>query len=96
MYYLMLFRLKRVEFDKDFAYVSNYFKTYRYPWHNIIEIQETSFIVFTICTIILKEGGHFGNKIVFIASRQHYKEYMEEKEASTLDLNGDSSITVNE
>ena len=81
MYYLMLFRLKRVEFDAEFAYVSNYFKTFRYPWHNIIGIQETSFILFIICTMELKEGGHFGEKIVFIASRRHYREYMDGREA---------------
>lgn len=79
MYYFMLFRLKRVELDDEFAYVSNYFKTFRYPWRNIIEIQETSFIIFTICTMKLKEGGYFGEKIVFIASRNHYKKYMESR-----------------
>src|SRR5690625_984234 len=33
LFYFTLLQLKRVEIDTDYVYVTNYFKTYRYPFH---------------------------------------------------------------
>lgn len=78
MYYFLLFNLKRVEFSEEHAYVTNYFKTYRYPWDSIIKFEEISFLIFTITTIVLKEPGLFGKKMTFLASRKAYNKFMEE------------------
>ncbi|HFA51855.1 MAG TPA: hypothetical protein ENJ95_22795, partial [Bacteroidetes bacterium] len=40
IFYFTLIQLKRVELDGGYIYASNYFKTYRYPYHNIEKITE--------------------------------------------------------
>ncbi len=78
MYYFLLFNLKRVEFSEEHAYVTNYFKTYRYSWDSIVKFEETSFLTFTITTIVLKEPGLFGEKMTFLASRRLYNKFKQE------------------
>ena len=69
---LTFMRLKRVEMDDHFVYVTNYFKHYRYPYHNIENLHEISFFFFKIVTISLKEPGSFGEKMTFVASNRLY------------------------
>lgn len=76
--YLTLLRLKRVEIDADFVYVTNYFKTYRYPFHNIASIHETNLIIFRLVSIRFLEKGSFGSKIYFLASRVKFQNALEE------------------
>lgn len=64
-----LMRLKRVEMNREFVYVTDYFKNFRYPWHNIESIQEADFLFLQIVTINLKAPGSFGKRIIFIASK---------------------------
>lgn len=78
LFYFTLFPLKRIEVDTDFVYVTNYFKAYRYPWHNIESISDSSFLFFTVAQVHLKEKGHFGKKIPFLASRRLYTSFWEE------------------
>ncbi|GAA5224669.1 hypothetical protein [Membranihabitans marinus] len=67
--YFTFLKLKRVEADNDFVYVTNYFKNYRYPYHNIEKISVTNLILFQLTTIRLKEKGSFGKKIRFLQSK---------------------------
>lgn len=71
-FYVVLFPLKRVECDAEFVYASDYFKTFRYPWHNIARFQESSFFFFQVVTIELNTPGQFGKNIRFIASNRLY------------------------
>ncbi|WP_020534734.1 hypothetical protein [Lewinella cohaerens] len=78
LFYFTLFPLKRVEADNDFLYVTNYFKTFRYPWHNIESISDSTFLFFTIARVELKEKGNFGKKMSFMASRRLYQDFWKE------------------
>lgn len=72
LFYFTLFRLKRVEMDEKFVFVTNYFKNVRYPYHNIEHFEESDFLFLKIVRITLKEPGSFGKRMFFIASKKHY------------------------
>ena len=76
--YWSVMRIKRVEMDNDFVYVTNYFKNFKYPWHNVENIEERDFALFRSIHIQLKEPGFFGKKITFIASRRKFNSFMKE------------------
>lgn len=71
--YFTLLKLKRIEMDEAFMYVSNYFKNYRYPYHNIEKIELSSFLFLSIGTVSLRVRGSFGKKMIFVADRQRFK-----------------------
>lgn len=75
--YFTLLRLKRVEIDEDFVYVTDYLKTYRYPFHNIASIHEHNLLLFHLATIRFKEKGSFGKKIHFLESRIKFQNALE-------------------
>jgi len=70
-----LLRLKRVEADEHFFYVTNYFKTARYPFHNIERITVSRFLFVGVATIHFMEPGIFGKRCFFIPSRQLMENY---------------------
>jgi len=78
LYYLFM-RLKRVEVTETHVYVTNYYKTYRYPYSSISTIQEQNILGFTKVRMHLAEPGSFGDKIVFIASRKRWNELIQER-----------------
>lgn len=74
--YWAFFRLKRVEMDEQFVYVTNYFKTVRYPFHQIEKIKENDFLISKSVSIILKKKGQFGQRITFVPSRKKYGKFL--------------------
>ena len=78
MIYFTIFKLKRVEMDKEYVFVTNYIKSFRYPWHNIATISEHKFLFLKLVTIKFKTPGHFGRKIVFAASHKLYASFWDE------------------
>lgn len=72
-------RLKRVEMDRDFVYVTNYFKTARYPWHAIEHIGERDWLIWHPVDITLREAGTFGRKITFVPSKTHFNIFLREQ-----------------
>ena len=76
--YFTVLQLKRVEIDPDFVYVTNYLKTYRYPFHNIESIEENHLGPIYLATIRFKEKGSFGKKIHFLQSRFKFQSALEE------------------
>jgi len=76
--YWSVMRIKRVEMDKEYVYATNYFKNYKYPWHNIEAIEERNFVLFRSIHIKLKEPGKFGKKITFVASRRKFNSFIKE------------------
>ena len=74
--YFTVFRLKRVEIDHPFVYVTNYFKSFRYPFDNIEQIREHNFVFFYLAVITLKKSGTFGKKIFFVESRQKFEDFL--------------------
>jgi len=75
--YFTVMNLKRVEYDRDFLYISNYFKTIRIPWHNVERIKEQRFLFIHFCKFRFKEPVSFGKSISFIASRSLLKLFKE-------------------
>jgi len=73
-----LMRLKRVEMDDGFVYVTNYFKTYRYPYHNVAKIETSDFLFLGLGVIHLREKGRFGKRISFVRSQKRYELFMDE------------------
>lgn len=63
-----LMRLKRVEVAPDFLYVTNYFKTVRYPTHQVTRILPTPFFGYTLVRVSLRTAGSFGATFFFLAS----------------------------
>ena len=76
--YLTLLRLKRVEMDQEFVFVTNYFKSVRYPWSHIERLVQQQFLFFPIVYIHLKEPGSFGRRLVFLGSRSRWRIFLEE------------------
>lgn len=76
--YWALMRLKRVEMDEDFVYVTNYFKTFRYPYHNVEKMEESDYLFFRSMHIHLKEAGHFGKKITFVVSQKLMDDFLKQ------------------
>jgi hypothetical protein len=76
-FYWALLGLKRVEMDEQFVYVTNYFKTARYPYHQVDRITVGSFPIFHPITINLKNKGIFGKKITFVPSRKKFSFILE-------------------
>jgi hypothetical protein len=73
--FFSFFRLKRVEADGHFFYVTNYFKTYRYPPDVLEKYREDNFLILRVGRLYLKEKGSFGRRISFIISRKNMQEY---------------------
>lgn len=71
-------RIKRVEMDDHFIYVTNYFKNVRYPFHQIEKVKEQDYFFFRTIHIFLKQSGLFGQKITFIPGRVNFDEFLAE------------------
>jgi len=76
MFIFTLMRLKRVEMDPQFVYVTNYFKNYRYPYHNIEQISFSSFLFLSVATIRFKTAGSFGKKIFFVPNMERFRLFL--------------------
>jgi hypothetical protein len=70
-----LLRLKRVEADSHFFYVTNYFKAARYPFHNIERITVSRFLLVSVATIYFAEPGIFGKQCFFVPSHRLLQAY---------------------
>ncbi|MEM1215850.1 MAG: hypothetical protein AAGJ82_09210 [Bacteroidota bacterium] len=77
LFYFVLFPLKRLEGNADYVYVTNYFKTYRYPWSSVVSVEEGKFLAFTVGKLVLKEPGLFGQSMPFIGSNRYYEAFWE-------------------
>lgn len=74
--YFVLWRIYRVDMDDEAVYVSDYFKTYRYPFSDIAGIRESKILPGRVFIIELKSKGSFGKEMAFLASQKLWKEYL--------------------
>ncbi len=74
--YLTVYQLKRVELDDEYIYVSNYFKSLRYPYSNVEKIVQSDFALFKLGHIHLLDRGSFGKKITFLQSKQKFEDFV--------------------
>ncbi|GIV31632.1 MAG: hypothetical protein KatS3mg029_0983 [Saprospiraceae bacterium] len=75
--YFTLMRLLRVDADGDHLYVSNYFKTYRYPFEDIETIREINLVLFHLVRIDLRGKGAFGRRISFLLDESMLEAFFE-------------------
>src|SRR3990170_8453796 len=64
--YYVLWKFYRVDMDERFVYVSNYFRTFKYPFGDIESIRPSQMLPERIFIITLKSKGSFGKEISFI------------------------------
>lgn len=76
--YFTFWRLYRVDADNEFIYVTNYFKTYKYPFHQIKAIDEQDLLIFALITIRFTQRFSFGKRISFLANRKKLQEFLQE------------------
>lgn len=70
-------RLKRVDADDAFLYVTNYWTTVRYPWADVLRFEEKKRLGRRIVNIWLRAPGRFGQKISFLPG-SHFMEWLRE------------------
>ena len=73
-----VWRLRRVEVSEDWLYVTDYFRSARYPWSNVEKLRETRIGIFTIVNVYLHAPGTFGKRVTFLASVSRWRIYKEE------------------
>lgn len=76
--YLTVLKIKRVDMGPDSFQVTNYFKTFKYPYTDISSVKERDFLFFKTVVIRLKAKGSFGNKIIFVANMMRYRSFIKE------------------
>lgn len=76
--YWSVMRLKRVAMDPHFLYATNYFKNYRYPYHNIEKVVESDWLLFKTVHVYFKEPGSFGKKISFLVNKKRFQTFLNE------------------
>ncbi len=74
--YFTLLKLRRVELDEDHLYVTNYFKTYRYPYASVENTHISTFLFLTVAIIRLRERGKLGRNVNFVMAKQLYDDFV--------------------
>ena len=75
---LVLWKFYRVDMDSRHIYVSNYFKTYKYPFSEIESISDSKTLPGRVYLITLKAKGSFGRKIYFLAAQVLWQDFQKE------------------
>jgi hypothetical protein len=75
--YRTLWRLRRIDADPAFVYITDYWITARYPWADVKGFSESRHLGRRIAHIHLHGSGKFGNKISFLPNKD-YKTWVEE------------------
>jgi hypothetical protein len=78
IFWKTLFRLKRVDADNEFVYITNFFKAVRYPHSDVEKIEVDKGLIFTFGTVVLHGKGRFGQRILFLCSRRRLDIFMAE------------------
>lgn len=73
-----LLRLQRVELAEDCFYVTNYFKTYKYSYSSIADIDERDLLIMKLTSIRFAEKSAFGKSVHFIQRRKVWTDFTEE------------------
>ena len=69
-------RLKRVDMATDYFLVTNYFKTYRYTFDSLQDIDELDFLFFKVVKLTLREKGAFGKHLYFLPSKRLWNDFI--------------------
>jgi hypothetical protein len=78
IFWKTLFRLKRIDADNEFVYVTNFFKAVRYPHADVEKIEVDKGLIFTFGTVVLRGEGRFGKRLLFLCSRRRLEVFTDE------------------
>ena len=76
--HFILWRAYRIDMDEEHLYVSNYFKTYKYPYAEVVSIRDAGVWKNRIYRITLQAKGSFGQYIYFFASKVLWEDFKAE------------------
>ena len=74
--HFVLWRVYRVDMDAQHVYVSNYFRTFKYRFSDVLEIRDSSVLPGRIFVIEFKSKGTFGKQVAFLASQRLWKDFL--------------------
>jgi hypothetical protein len=78
LFYFTIFRLKRLDADQEYMFVSSYFKNIRYPINDIESISTYRFAgIIGVGTLELKGEGSFGKRMTFLPSISRMRRFKE-------------------
>ena len=78
VFWKTVLRLKRIDADKEYVYVTNFFKNISYLHADVEKIELSKGIVFNYGTLVLKGKGYFGDRILFLASNKRVEIFIAE------------------
>ncbi len=78
VFWKTVLRLKRIDADNESVYVTNFFTNVGYKHQYVEKIELSKGIVFNYGTLVLKDKGQFGDRILFLASRKRIEIFIEE------------------
>lgn len=73
-----VWRLRRVEMNREWVYVTDFFSQARYPWAGVAQVRETSLGIFSLVHVDLRQAGSFGKTLTFLASVSRWRMFKEE------------------
>ena len=74
--YFSIFKLKRVDADSQYVYISNYMKTLRFDWKNVEKISTRNYGLFSTMRIYFKDKTSYGRKISFLPVKALIKDFV--------------------
>ena len=70
-----VWRLKRMDIDKGYLYITDYFKTFRYTLDSVSSIEFFSIAWLKFLKIKLKEKGRLGNVFIVLIEKKMWDSY---------------------
>lgn len=89
--YWSTMRLKRVEVDEHYVYVTNYFKNYRYPHQDVAYIKEGKLPIFNRATLRLKASGTLGDRFTYLPVKGWLQDFLREHPQTQINVVGEPS-----
>jgi hypothetical protein len=74
--YFTFLKLKRVDFGEDHFLVSNYFKTFKYYYKDVVTLKVNNYIILKTMHLKLRGKGSFGKKITFLPQSKYLSEFL--------------------
>jgi hypothetical protein len=77
-FYFTVFKLKRIDINHEFVFISSYFTNVKYPIIDIDKIKVSDYGLFNLGKMTLKGKGIFGDSIPFLVSQRSLKKFITE------------------
>ena len=74
-FFFTFFRLKRVDADNEFIYISNYFRTYRYTFDAIEKIKIYDHLILRAAHLEFRGKTTLGRKVIFLPVMDSLREF---------------------